>query len=112
MTRNVNTLRVMYYTGPGPAWRGGERSVVVFWKGAANARLLDLGTLNTMTVKTDTLRHPYTRPWDGTAMRVMMKRLGIRAREMQRDGADLPLETIGAVISAARKAKYAMGDFR
>ena len=32
MTRNVNTLGVMYYTGPGPAWRGGERSVLVFWK--------------------------------------------------------------------------------
>ena len=111
MTRQVNTLTPLYYTGAGPAWRGGERRVIVFWKGKALSRMLDLCTLGTLVVKTDTLCHPYTRPWeDSKSLRASMKVLAAKAQIWQKAGVNLPLETIGAIIVAAKKAKYTPGD--
>lgn len=110
MPRQINTLQAMFYNGPSASWRGGERRVMLFWKGKKRSRMLDLDALCTLIVRTDTLHPPFARSLGGGGLQHLVKRLGTLARERQRAGADIPLETIGAVIVAARKAKYKFGD--
>ena len=115
MARQVNTLCPMYYQGAGAGWRGGERCVIVYWQGKKSARMLDLDDLHTYLVKADTLVGPYARVWDGErdkegSMRPLMRRLAAVAKHRQSIGVELPLETIGAILTAARKVGFATGE--
>lgn len=102
MSRKVNTLELCLYNGPGPAWRGGWRQCVVYWRDAKRARLLDLGTLILYRVKLSTLAPPYMVPLQ-SPMRGTLKRLAIFARERQRSGVEVPLETIGSILEEGKR---------
>ena len=102
MTRLVNTLELCWYNGPKPSWKGGRRWCVLYWRDKKVGRLLDLGALTIYRVPVETLADPYLQLAGTAKLKPIIRHLGIYARTRSKQGVDLPLETIGAILKAAK----------
>ena len=102
MTRLVNTLELCWYNGPKPSWKGGRRWCVLYWRGNVWGRLLDLGALTIYRVSVDTLKAPWLELATGAKLKPILRHLGIYARTRSKQGVELPLETIGAILKAVK----------
>lgn len=102
MTRLVNTLELCWYNGPKPSWKGGRRWCVLYWRDEKIGRLLDLGALTIYRVPVETLVAPWVEWASKANKKSVLRHLGIYARTRSKHGAELPLETIGAILTAVK----------